>query len=204
MVSFYSTIKFKIMKQQLFLAAAVFSMFSFNASAQKDSSGIYSTAADFKGGKLSYAINYKTEKHKIQDNLLFKASEIKVTHEGTSHMLKKSDTYGYRDVTGKDYRFVGDKTYRVLSKGEGVLLYEYQNPAGSTKGSLQYSPAYFFGIDAAATPQALTRENLKAAFPGNHKFHDALDAAFKEDKDLAAYDNFHKMYKINHVLLANK
>ena len=182
----------------------MFSIFSLSVSAQKDSSGIYKTATDFKQGKLAYAINYKTEKHKIQDNLLFNASEIKVTHDGTSYTLKKSDTYGYRDVKGKDYRFVGDEAYRLLSKGEGVILYVYQSPAGSTKGSIQYNPQYFFSVDAAVAPQALTKENLKAAFPGNHQFHDALDATFREDKELAAFDNFHKMYKINHILLANK
>lgn len=40
------------------------------AIAQTDSSGIYATANDFQQGKLSYAINYKTEKHKIKDNML--------------------------------------------------------------------------------------------------------------------------------------
>lgn len=204
MVSFYSTIKLLVMKQLFIVAATVSSLFTFNASAQKDSSGVYKTAADFKEGKLSYAINYKTEKHTINDNLLFNGSELKVIHHGTAYKLKKSDTYGYRDVKGKDFRFDGDKTYRVLSKGEGVLLYEYQSPVSSTKGSTQYTPRYFFSVDAAGVPVALTKENLKAAFPGNHKFHDALDAMFKEDKDLAAYDSFHRMYKVNRVLAANR
>lgn len=46
------------------------------AMAQKDSSGIYKTAEDFQTRKLSYAINYKTEKHKIKDNILFNDEKI--------------------------------------------------------------------------------------------------------------------------------
>ena len=38
--------------------------------AQKDSSGIYKTTEDFQQRKLSYAINCKTEKHKINPNVL--------------------------------------------------------------------------------------------------------------------------------------
>jgi len=192
------------MKQKLILIASVFSILSFNASAQKDSSGVYKTASDFQQGKLSYAINYKTEKHKIKDNLLFNESEIKVKHEGISYTLKKAETYGYRDTKGIDYRFVENKVYRILSKGDGLILYVYQSPTGSTKGSIKYISQYYFTKDLASAPQALTKENVKAAFPGNHKFHDALDATFKEDRDLAAYDDFHKMYKINHILSANK
>jgi hypothetical protein len=192
------------MKQSLLAATLVFSILSFTATAQKDSSGVYKTAADFQQGKLAYAINYKTEKHKIDDNLLFKESEIKVKHEGMSYTLRKSETYGYRDTKGVDYRFVDNKAYRVLSKGDGVILYVYQSPASSTKGNVKYVPTYFFSKDIPSTPQALTKENLKAAFPGNHKFHDALDATFQDDKDLAAYDSFHKMYKVNHLLSASK
>ena len=40
------------------------------ANAQKDSSGVYLNATDFMQRKLSYAINCKTEKHKINPNLL--------------------------------------------------------------------------------------------------------------------------------------
>ena len=58
---------------------------------------------------------------------------------------------------------------------------------------------YFFSTDAIAAPQALTKAKLKAAFPDNHKFHDALDAQYKDDDELYTYDNFHKMYKLNRV-----
>lgn len=60
-----------------------------NSQAQTDSSGIYKTASDFQNKKLSYAINYKTEKHKIKSSMLFNNDQIKVKHEGTMYTLKK-------------------------------------------------------------------------------------------------------------------
>ena len=174
-----------------------------NASAQKDSSGIYKTAADFQQKKLSYAINYKTEKHKIKDNVLFHGAEIKVVHEGQTYKLDKKSTYGYKSTSGDVFRFVDDKEYKVLNPGESPMLYAYTHPASGTKGNFKYISDYYFSTDASSSPQALTKENLKKAFPNNHKFHDALDANFKSDEDLASYDSFHKMYKVNHLLEMN-
>ena len=179
-------------------------IFSQNLFAQKDSSGMYITADDFKNRKLSYAINYKTEKHKINTYVLFKGNTIRVKHQGITYDLKKSKTYGYRDTKGQEYRFIGEVEYTILNPGEQLLMYVYQHPAHSGKEADKYPPAYYFTIDAAGTPQALTKENLKAAFPDYHKFHDSLDENFKSDKELYAYDSFHKMYKLNWILKNSK
>ena len=48
--------------------------------------------------------------------------------------------------------------------------------------------------------EELSKANLMNAFPNNHKFHDMLDAQFKNEADIASYDSFHKMYKVNHLL----
>lgn len=171
-----------------------------NSSAQKDSSGIYKTADDFKQKKLSFAINYRTEKHMIKDNILFHGAEIKVVHEGQTYKLDKNRTYGYKSSKGEVFRFVGDKEYKVLNPGESLMLYDYTHPSSATKGNFHFISDYYFCTDASSTPQALTKENLKKAFPNNHKFHDELDATFNNDEGLASYDNFHKMYKLNHIL----
>ncbi len=62
---------------------------------------------------------------------------------------------------------------------------------------------YFFSTDAASAPQVLTKANLKAAIPENHKLHDALDAQFASDMELYDYDSFHKMYKLNWIIKNN-
>lgn len=169
-------------------------------SAQKDSSGIYKTAENFQQRKLSYAINCKTEKHKINPNLIFNGDEVKVKHQGETYMLKKMEVFGYRDCKGKEYKFVNNVEYRILNPTEPLLLYFYQHPAHSAKNVDQYPPMYFFSKDATSSLQALTKENLKAAFSDYHTFHDKLDAQFKNDKDLTNYDSFHKMYKLNWLL----
>ncbi|MBN8836158.1 MAG: hypothetical protein J0I09_02785 [Sphingobacteriia bacterium] len=182
-----------------YLLITALAIFTQSAIAQKDSSGIYKTAEDYKTHKLSYAINYKTEKHKINSWLLFKGNIVRVKHQGVTYDLKKSETYGYRDIKGKEYRFIGEVEYTILNPGEPLLLYFYQHPAHSGKEADKYRPAYFFTTDAASVPQALTKENLKSAYPDKHKFHDELDAQCKDDKDLYAYDQFHKMYKLNWI-----
>ncbi len=175
----------------------LFTQYSF---AQKDSSGIYKTADDYTSRRLSYAINYKTEKHKINTYLIFKGNTVRVKHRGITYDLKKSETYGYRDTKDREYRFIGEVEYIILNPGEQLLMYVYQHPAHSGKEAAKYQPAYYFTADAAGRPQALTKANLKASSPNNHKFHDALDATFQEDKELHVYDNFHKMYKLNWLL----
>ena len=194
------------MKKINLLLALASSLFAFNQTslAQKDSSGIYKTASDFQQKKLSYAINYKTEMHKIKDNILFNDAEIKVKHDGQTYTLDKNTTYGFKSTKGEVFRFIDKKEYKVLNPNETILIYVYKHPSHSTKETQKYPPMYYFSTDASAVPQALTKANLKAAFPDNHKFHDALDAQFKSDAELYAYDSFHKEYKLNRAYANSK
>ena len=93
-----------------------------------------------------------------------------------------------------------DKNYTVLNAKESIVIYKYQHPGHSPKESEKYTPKYFFTTGSSDVLQELTKANLKKAFPANHPFHDALDATFKDDKELISYDDFHKMYKVNWLL----
>ena len=174
-------------------------MFTQYSMAQKDSSGIFKTAQDFQERKLSYAINYKTGKHKIKDNFLFNGDKIVVKHQKETYTLQKGSTYGYKNTRGEVFRFVDNKDYRVLNPDEDLLIYVYQHPVHAPKEAYKYRPMYFFSRDAVSAPQPLTKANLKAAFPDHHKFHDALEQNFKGDAELTTYDDFHRMYKLNWV-----
>lgn len=174
------------------------------AIAQKDSSGIYATADDFQQGRLSYAINYKTGKHKIKDNMLFQGDKVKVVHDGQTYTMDKDKTYGFKNTKGEVFRFIDSKEYQVLNPDKPMLLYVYNHPSHSPKETAKYVPAYFFSTHVASSPQPLTKANLKAAYPEDHKFHDELDAQFKDDGSLYAYDNFHKMYKLDWVVKNDK
>lgn len=184
--------------KHFFALAGSIIMISQSSFAQKDSSGIYKTAQDFQQKKLSYAINYITEKHKITDDMLFSEGKIKVNHEGTVYTLNKNDTYGYKSTKGEVFRFVGDKEYKVLNPGESLMIYAVSRVASESKGTFRHNVSYYFSPDATAVPQELTKENLKASFGNNHKFHDALDADFQTES-LTAYDKFHKIYKLNRI-----
>jgi hypothetical protein len=95
------------------------------------------------------------------------------------------------------------KGYAVLNPGEEITIYKYVHRAHSPKEAEKYAPKYFFTTSTSDELQPLTKANLKKAFPDNHPFHDALDANFKEEKELYTYDDFHKMYKVNRLLKAN-
>jgi hypothetical protein len=92
-----------------------------------------------------------------------------------------------------------EKGYTVLNPGELIIIYKYQHLSHSPKEAEKYAPKYFFTTSSSNVLKELTKMNLKKAFPNEHAFHDALDAQFREDKELISYDDFHKMYKVNRV-----
>lgn len=89
------------------------------------------------------------------------------------------------------------KGYTIINKGEPIIIYKYVHRAHSPKEAEKYAPKYFFVAGSSNVLQALTKANLKKTFPDNHAFHDALDANFREDRELVNYDDFHKMYKVS-------
>jgi len=60
---------------------------------------------------------------------------------------------------------------------------------------------YFFSTNADSPIIQLTIENLKSAYPSNTAFHYALDAYFNSDRQLMAYDEYTKMYKLKYLFL---
>jgi len=89
----------------------------------------------------------------------------------------------------------------VINPGETIIMYKYMHKAHSAKEVDKYAPKYFFTTKSSDILVPLTKDNLKKAFPSNHPFHDAIDASFNKDEELTNYDDFHKMYKINRLLL---
>jgi hypothetical protein len=163
----------------------------------QNGSGVYASAEDFTRQQLTLAIDCKTEKHKIKLNDFASKPYIEVIHQGKPHRFEKSQIFGFRLCDGKVFRFVDGRHYRLLNPTEQILLYKEEIPAmGKNPGKT----SYYFSKGAALPVMPLTLQNLKAGFADNHAFHDALDAQFKTDEGLAAYDSYHKMYKINHLL----
>lgn len=110
----------------------------------------------------------------------------------TSHAFAQGGSVPVKEATTK-------KGYTVLNSGQEILIYKYVHAAHSPKETEKYKPKYFFVTKSSEVLQELTKQNIKKSFPDNHAFHDALDANFKEDKDLIEYDSFHKIYKLNWI-----
>ncbi len=177
----------------------VFALISLNALSQE--SGVYMSASDFATGKLTYAIDCSTERHKIKLNEFLNLNYITVVHNGETHNLTKKEIFGYKDCEGVAYRFINDGHFVILNPSEEILIYKHTKGASKNQQAVTH---YYYNVVGSDTVARLTLENLKNLLPDNHKFHDALDAAFKSDNELARYDSFHKMYQVTHIYLSSK
>lgn len=166
--------------------------------AQTDSSGIYLSGQDFKNNKMAYAINCKSESHKIKLNDFFAKPYITVIHNDSSYKLSKAKIFGYKTCDGQIIRFLGKKELVLVNPTESILIYRHDvvHPA---KGKTNVTN-YYFSKDAVSAVEALTLKNVKKAFADNHSFHEKIDASFKYNTELAEYDGFHKIYKLNWIL----
>lgn len=187
-----------IVKGFAIVAGLVLTVFS--ASAQK--SGVFKTYADYLSGKMEYGIDCATASHKIKLNNFWGKDFITVIHDGKSYDLKKSEIWGFQLCDETIVRFQGKEDYSVGDKGI-LWIYSKQSTVsfGNAKtGGSKIVTTYYFSKGGDGEIKELTLLNLKAAFPENHKLHDAIDAQFKSDASLGEFDQFHKKYKINHFL----
>jgi hypothetical protein len=189
------------MKTNIVMSIAFFLTCTTLVNAQSTSSGVYKTYDDYVNQKMAYAIDCKTEKHRIKLNEFPNKSFIKVIHDGKPHEIPKDSVFGYQLCDGNFVRFVNNSDYHLVEKGD-VWLYRKlmaKAPKGGPEPILN-----FFTASGTEKPMPLTMENLRNAFPENHKFHDDLVAQFNTDKDLMVYDSFHKKTKLNHLLEMSK
>jgi hypothetical protein len=170
-----------------------------NITVQAQSAGIYSTYEDFLQHKLTYPVNCSNQKDRLKLNELLGSSTGYVVSNGEKHAFNKGKVFGYNTCTNESYRFCNSEAFRIMDTA-GFYIY-YQNKIilqSGGKGSLRRD-CYFFSTGGDNLIQPLTISNVKRAFPGNHSFHYLLDAYFRSDKELAAYDDYQKMYKIEYL-----
>jgi hypothetical protein len=99
----------------------------------------------------------------------------------------------------RPFRTVANHEYQILDAKD---LYIYSTNVLVRKGTTD--KAYFFSVGPDGEVIPLSIVNLKKAFPDNHRFHDALDMVFRNDSQLTRYDDFHKMFKVNRLLIASE
>lgn len=178
------------------LATLVVVFFSQLLYAQQDYTGLYMTYNDFLQKKLSYPVECGSKNGKLRLNELFGSSKGFVIQNGEKHEFDKKRVYGYRTCANKNYRFYNNSSYEILDTAGFYIYYQYRlEQKVKGKGAIK-TDEYFFSRHAGDPILALTADNLKKAFPGNHMFHHELDAQFRSDKDLMAYDSYAKNYKV--------
>ena len=165
-------------------------------------SGVYLTGADYKDGRLSFEGDCKSKAHRLELHDVRNKPYIDVTHESEKHRYLKSDLFGFRACDGHDYRFSSKLEYQIL---EARDLYIYGRETSIPHGRVSSVVMnYYFSVGPDGPILLLTREHLKQAFPENHRFHDLLDANFGSGEAIEEYDQFHKMFKVNRLLIASR
>lgn len=165
----------------------------------KQKGGLYMTAADFTQQKLTYEISCGNAGDKIRTHAFFASSSGYIWSGGEKHAFDKNKVYGYRDCTQKNFRFYQQEAYLIVDTANFYIYYQYRNVENVKGKGLVKKDAYFFSETPGAPLKELTIANLKAGFPANHAFHYALDANFRSDNDLIAYDSYTKTYKVKYL-----
>lgn len=160
--------------------------------AQQDSSGVYLKFSDFQQQKLAYAINCRTQKHKIKQTSFSDQKFIKVVHNDSVITLSKSEVFGYRDCKGVSHRFIDKVNYAILNPTEYIILYKHEIRAHK-RSELHYM--FSRGIEGHV--YKLSKENLKQAFSDQLEFQKKIDEVFKNDPELSRYDKATKTYVVN-------
>lgn len=172
-------------------------IFTANTFAQANRSGLYLTAQDYAHKKLSYSNEGSTGAYKIRIAPIFNKDRVQVIQNGEKHIFFQFDLFGYRGKNNQDYRFFKDQQYKIVGTS---FFYLYTRVVSVDEGKIHYKKTnYYFSKQPDGNIMDLTVENLKKAYPDNHKFQDLLDVYFRSDDELKWYDSFNKMYKVEHI-----
>lgn len=166
-------------------------------------SGVYLTAADYSNQHLSFEGDCRSKAHRLELHDVLNKPYIDVTHESEKRRYSKNHLFGFRSCDGRDYRFSSKLEYQILESRE-LYIYSHEVKESRGKGMPQTIRTYYFSAGSAGEILPLTLENLKRGFPENHKFHDLLDSNFGAGQNLEEYDGFHKMFKVNRLLIASR
>jgi hypothetical protein len=159
--------------------------------------GIYLSPGDFMQHKLSYTGDCASGDCTIRLHELFGSSTVDMICNGKKQVFSKDKVYGYRDCKQSDYRFFGESAYQVIDTA-GFYLYSVNKLVQGEKIARPQT-LYYYSVRSDDPVQELTMANLEKSFAGNARFRYQLEAQFRSDNDLIAYDGLMKEYKIKYV-----
>ena len=162
-------------------------------------SGLYVTAGDFDAHRLTDPIACASASRPLDRDAFGGAEVLSWGGATPPAQYSKTGIFGFRACDGTDVRFVRGANFRVV-RASPLYLYqhEYQVPMGRSGSRLVAE--YFFSTTPADSVRPLTVDALKQAYPQNHRFHDLLDLAFRQDGELMRYDDFHHEYRVARLL----
>lgn len=160
----------------------------------KDAAGIYMNASDYRNNILMYAADCGKEKFNIRYDDFLPTRFFSIKYEGKKYKMQKNSVYGYRNCNGDTYRFYDDDTYQIAEAGN-IYIYTHKRNITQTKGFIVVND-YFFSTTPDGEIVRLSYRNLVNAYKENSSFLDALD---NYKGDINAYDERHKMFKINYL-----
>jgi hypothetical protein len=108
----------------------------------------------------------------------------------TNHQTSSSDN-------NMGSRVYGKSTYKIIDT-TGFYLYSINKLVQGEKIARPQT-VYYFSVTGSGPLQELTVANLENVFAGNARFRYSLEAQFRSDKGLMAYDGALKMYKIEYL-----
>ena len=103
--------------------------------------------------------------------------------------------------TKGNYRIFHNSSYKIVDSAGFYLYYRYVQYEHTKGKGLIKMDEYFFSRDSNSDIQLLTIDNLKRAYPENHRFHYDIDAHFRSDRELMEYDPYIQMYKIKYLYM---
>ena len=167
-----------------------------SANAQSSCSGVYLSADDLSAGKLMGNVATRRSDNSLMGKYLFVQVDDRIRR------LERKDIYAVQYCDGRVFRVFDGGYYTLLNPGEPIPLYVVKEyPAG--KGDILRTK-YYFSKDAASDIEDLTLTNVKEAFAGNAKFEEQLDLQFRTDRDLYAYDDYNKCYRLDRLYVLCK
>jgi hypothetical protein len=189
--------------KKIFLLLLMVNYFSMTAiQAQPECSGVYLTAQDFSVGKLYYACASRSTSSESYYDLLAKSHFFIIRPDYAWRRIDKRDIFAIKGCDGQIVRVCQGTNYYLLNPDEDIPIYKsVVNPV--SKGGV-IRVRYSFSVDSVSEIQDLTIDNLKAAFPENRQFEMIIDASFKDDSDLYAFDKTNKCFDLNRVYVACK
>ena len=161
-------------------------------------SGVYLTAADFTARRLANEIDCRVAKHKIDRHTFLNRPYVDVRHGDEKMRHAKADIFGYRGCDTTDVRFAEGREFRVLATAP-LVLYEARWSEMRGKAVAQMVVRRF-SVSPDAPLRPVTRDELKRAFPENHRLHHLLDDMVRSDQELMVYDALHREYRVARLL----